>query len=298
MQLAAPIEIELTDIGDILANDDLLDLTVMLADRGHTAELIVIHGTGTTNCKPTVAVEDIVDCLTAQTSVDNICRCAADKAAAVKFALLTIELISALIGKSVLIERVGAIREDQSTRDRAAADEIAHSSRLRILRPAGVGAFLRAGLVAADLTGKDIRVAVVIVCVFIILAQRGLPFTVLIQHGLTSVLCHIIRCNGSLEAVGGDVDIDALEVERGLFEVEVLIIHDGVGLTAGGAADVVHGALLIHLTGRQGSGAGVAVVIAGEVEVDPGCVAGCRQILLIDLAAAGGVGIVGGDVRD
>ena len=298
LQLAAPIEIELTDIGDILANDDLLDLTVMLADRGHTAELIIIHDTGTTNCKPTVAVEDIVDCLTAKTSVDNICRCAADKAAAVKFALLTIELISALIGKSVLIERVGAIREDQSTRDRAAADEIAILSRLRILRPAGICAFLRAGLVSADLTGEHVRLAVVVIGMLIIFAQRGLPLAILVEHGLTSVLCHIIRCNGSLEAVGGDVDIDALEVERGLFEVEVLIIHDGVGLAAGGAADVVHGALFLHLTGRQGSGAGVAVVIAGEVEVDPGCVAGCGQILLIDLAAAGGVGIVGGDVCD
>ena len=197
-----------------------------------------------------------------------------------------------------MIKGICTFREHQNTSHGVSTSKIAHSSRLRILRPAGVGAFLRAGLIAADLTGKDIRVAVVIVCVFIILAQRGLPFTVLIQHGLTSVLCHIIRCNGSLEAVGGDVDIDALEVERGLFEVEVLIIHDGVGLTAGGAADVVHGALLIHLTGRQGSGAGVAVVIAGEVEVNPGCVAGCGQILLIDLAAAGGVGIVGGDMRD
>ena len=197
-----------------------------------------------------------------------------------------------------MIKGICTFREHQNTSHGVSTSKIAHSSRLRILCPAGVGAFLRAGLVSADLTGEHVRLAVVVIGMLIILAQRGLPFTVLIQHGLTSVLRHIIRRNRGMEGVGGDIDIDALEVERGLFEVEVLIIHDGVGLAAGGAADVVHGALFLHLTGRQGSGAGVAVVIAGEVEVDPGCVAGCRQILLIDLAAAGGVGIVGGDMRD
>ena len=265
---------------------------------GSTFRSIVYHIAITADNELTIAVKNIIGRLAAQTCIDQVSSCAANKLTIFKLARFTADNIFALIGKAILIKGICTFREHQNTSHGVSTSKIAHSSRLRILRPAGVGAFLRAGLVAADLTGKDIRVAVVIVCVFIILAQRGLPFTVLIQHGLTSVLCHIIRCNGSLEAVGGDVDIDALEVERGLFEVEVLIIHDGVGLTAGGAADVVHGALLIHLTGRQGSGAGVAVVIAGEVEVDPGCVAGCGQILLIDLAAAGGVGIVGGDVRD
>ena len=265
---------------------------------GSTLRDVVHHIAITADNELTIAVKNIIGCLATQASIDQVSSCAANKLTIFKLARFTADNIFALIGKAILIKGICTFREHQNTSHGVSTSKIAHSSRLHILRPAGVGAFLRAGLVAADLTGKDIRVAVVIVCVFIILAQRGLPLAILVEHGLTSVLCHIIRCNGSLEAVGGDIDIDALEVERGLFEVEVLIIHDGVGLTAGGAADVVHGALLLHLTGRQGSGAGVAVVIAGEVEVDPGCVAGCGQILLIDLAAAGGVGIVGGDMRD
>ena len=265
---------------------------------GSTLRDVVHHIAITADNELTIAVKNIIGRLAAQTCIDQVSSCAANKLTIFKLARFTADNIFALIGKAILIKGICTFREHQNTSHGVSTSKIAHSSRLRILRPAGVGAFLRAGLVSADLTGEHVRLAVVVIGMLIIFAQRGLPLAILVEHGLTSVLCHIIRCNGSLEAVGGDVDIDALEVERGLFEVEVLIIHDGVGLTAGGAADVVHGALLIHLTGRQGSGAGVAVVIAGEVEVDPGCVAGCGQILLIDLAAAGGVGIVGGDMRD
>ena len=261
---------------------------------GSTLRDVVHHIAITADNELTIAVKNIIGCLATQASIDQVSSCAANKLTIFKLARFTADNIFALIGKAILIKGICTFREHQNTSHGVSTSKIAHSSRLRILRPAGVGAFLRAGLVSADLTGEHVRLAVVVIGMLIIFAQRGLPLAILVEHGLTSVLCHIIRCNGSLEAVGGDIDIDALEVERGLFEVEVLIIHDGVGLAAGGAADVVHGALLIHLTGRQGSGAGVAVVIAGEVEVDPGCVAGCRQILLIDLAAAGGVGVVSG----
>ena len=131
----------------------------------------------------------------------------------------------------------------------------------------------------------------------IILAQRGLSLAILVEHGLSSVFRHIICRNGGLEAVGRDVHIDAVEVQRGHVKVEVRIVHDGVGLAAGGAADVVHRAVFVDLTVGQRRRAGVAVVVTGEVEVDPGRVARRGQVLLVDLTAAGGVGVVGGNVR-
>ena len=103
-QFAAPVETELADIGNILADDDLLDFTVVLTDRGHVTEFIVIHGSGASDRKSAVAIENVVNRLTAQTCIDNIRCCAADKTAAFKFTLFAIELICALIGKRILIK--------------------------------------------------------------------------------------------------------------------------------------------------------------------------------------------------
>ena len=148
--------------------------------------------------------------------------------------------------------------------------------------------------VAADVAEKLLGVQVKQVGVLIVLADRHRAPGVLVQNGSGAVGGHVISGNGGLEAVGGNVHIDAVEVQRGHVKVEVRIVHDGIGLAAGGAADVVHRAVFVHLTAGHGCGAGIAVVIAGEIEVDPRRVAGCGQILHVSLTAAGGVGVVSG----
>ena len=131
----------------------------------------------------------------------------------------------------------------------------------------------------------------------IVFTDRHRALGILIEHTDTAVGGHVIGRDGRLIAVGRDVHIDALEVERRDVKVEIGVIHDGIGLAAGGTADVVHRAVFVDLTVGQRRRAGVAVVVTGEVEVDPGRVARRGQVLLVDLTAAGGVGVVGGNVR-
>ena len=150
--------------------------------------------------------------------------------------------------------------------------------------------------VAADVAEKLLGVQVKQVGVLIVLADRHRAPGVLVQNGLGAVGGHVISGNGGLEAVSGNVHIDAVEVQRGHVKVEVRIVHDGVGLAAGGTADVVHRAVFIHLAVDHRRRAGIAVVIAGEVEVDPRRIAGSGQILHIGFAAASGIGVVGGHV--
>ena len=148
--------------------------------------------------------------------------------------------------------------------------------------------------VSADGALQLVSGAVVNIGVLIVLADGGGAAGELIQHRPGAVGGHVIGGDGGLEAVGGDVHIDAVEVQGGHVKVEVGVVHDGIGLAAGGAADVVHRAVFVHLTAGHGGGAGIAVVVAGEVEVDPRRIAGSGQILHIGFAAAGGIGVVGG----
>jgi len=150
--------------------------------------------------------------------------------------------------------------------------------------------------VAADVAEKLLGVQVKQVGVLIVLADRHRAPGVLVQNGLGAVGGHVIGGDSGLEAVGGDIHIDAVEVQGGHVKVEVGIVHDGIGLAAGGAADVVHRAVFIHLAVDHRRRAGIAVVIAGEVEVDPRRIAGSGQILHIGFAAASGIGVVGGHV--
>ena len=131
----------------------------------------------------------------------------------------------------------------------------------------------------------------------IVLTDRDCALGILVEDADGAIGGHVIGSDGRLIAVGRDVHIDALKVERRDVEVEIGVIHDGVGLAAGGAADVVHRAVFVDLTVGQRRRAGIAVVVAGEVEVDSGRVARRGQVLLVDLTAAGGIGVVGGDVR-
>ena len=296
LQLAAPVEVESADGSNILADIKLL-YKLLAGFPGRTFWSIVYHIARAANNELTIAIKDIIGRLTAQSSIDQVSSCAANKLTILKLARLAADNILSLIGQTILIKRICTFCEHQNAGHRFAASKITHSSRLRILRPAGVGAFLCASLVSADLAGEHVRIAVVVIGVLIILAQRGLSLAILVEHGLSSVFRHIICRNGGLEAVGGNVHIDALEVERRDVKVEIGVIHDGIGLAAGGAADVVHRAVFVDLTVGQRRRAGVAVVVTGEVEVDPGRVARRGQVLLVDLTAAGGVGVVGGNVR-
>ena len=107
----------------------------------------------------------------------------------------------------------------------------------------------------------------------IVLTDRDCALGILVEDADGAVGGHVVGRDGRLIAVGRDIHIDALKVERRDVEVEIGVIHDGVGLAAGGAADVVHRAVFVDLTVGQRRRAGVAVVVAGEVEVDPSRVA-------------------------
>ena len=255
---------------------------------------VIHHCTGTVNYQSAVAIQNIIGGLAAQSGVDQVGRRAADKLSVFKHALFPVDHIGALIGQAFLIEGIRSLRKDHNAGNGNTAGEITISAGLFVLRPAGVLTVLCTDRISADLAGKHVRVAVVRIGVLIVLADRHRAPGVLVQNGLGAVGGHVISGNCGLEAVGGNVHIDAVEVQRGHVKVEVRIVHDGVGLAAGGAADVVHRAVSVHLTAGHGGGAGIAVVIAGEIEVDPRRVAGCGQILHISLTAAGGVGVVSG----
>ena len=69
LQLAAPEEVELADVGDILADDHMLDLPVVLTDRSHATGFVIIHSAGSVHDHCSVAVENIDRRLTTQSSI-------------------------------------------------------------------------------------------------------------------------------------------------------------------------------------------------------------------------------------
>ena len=263
---------------------------------GSQSRNVIHHCTETVNYQSAVAIQNIIGGLAAQSGVDQVGRRAADKLSVFKHALFPVDHIGALIGQALLIEGIRSLRKNHNAGNGNTAGEIAISAGLFVLRPAGVLTVLCTDRISADLAGKHVCVAVVRIGVLIVLADRHRAPGVLVQNGSGAVGGHVIGGDSGLEAVGGDVHIDAVEVQGGHVKVKVGIVHDGIGLAAGGAADVVHRAVFVHLTAGHGGGAGIAVVIAGEVEVDAGCIAGCGQILHIGFAAAGGIGVVGGHV--
>ena len=126
----------------------------------------------------------------------------------------------------------------------------------------------------------------------IILANRNIPLGILIQYGSAAILSNVVSSNRRLITVGSYIHIDAVEVQSGLFEVEVRVIHNGVGLATSGTADVIYSAILIYLTGSQGCSTGIAVVICRKIEVNSCSIAGCGEVFDVILTAAGGIGIV------
>ena len=269
----------------------------MLTDRSHATEFIVIHSSAATDDHRSVAVENIDRRLPAQARIDHIRSRTADKLPVFKFTRQAAHLIDALIGKTVAVDRIHFIGQCDRTGNGNAANKVTVSARLQILCPAGVLTILCANRISADLTGELIRIAVIRRGMLIVLTDRDCALGILVEDADGAVGGHVVGRDGRLIAVGRDIHIDALKVERRDVKVEIGVIHDGVGLAAGGAADVVHRAVFVDLTVGQRRRAGVAVVVTGEVEVDPGRVARRGQVLLVDLTAAGGVGVVGGNVR-
>ena len=255
---------------------------------------ILLHGAIAAKLERAVVIQDPLHRNAGETGHFHIGRLGSHIIAVLKQAGLAANCIAAVQRQAVCVEinRDGA---DFCASDHpVSAFKVYAAAGLAVRCPAVV---LRLGCVfgvSADGALQLVSGAVVNIGVLIVLADGGGAPGVLVQNGSGAVGGHVISGNGGLEAVGGNVHIDAVEVQRGHVKVEVRIVHDGVGLAAGGAADVVHRAVFVHLTAGHGGGAGIAVVIAGEIEVDPRRVAGCGQILHVSLTAAGGVGVVSG----
>ena len=285
-----------TDVLDAAPDPNGPDLLNMVDVGTHTIALEVIGPARAIKDHPAILIDDISNVIAKLARIEHIGVGAADVLAGLKEAGFTAEVIIALIGQAGLIKQIELIGKLHITRNRLPGGEehlpaavlISGPSVILqlscILRVAADGAFQFAG-------GPVIHIRVLVVC-----TDGSRALGELIQHRPGAVGGHVIGGDGGLEAVGGDVHIDAVEVQGGHVKVEVGIVHDGIGLAAGGAADVVHRAVFVHLTAGHGGGAGIAVVIAGEVEVDAGCIAGSGQILHIGFAAAGGIGVVGGHV--
>ena len=285
-----------TDVLDAAPDPNGPDLLNIVDVGTHTIALEVIGPARAIKDHPAILIDDISNVIAKLARIEHIGVGAADVLAGLKEAGFTAEVIIALIGQAGLIKQIELIGKLHITRNRLPGGEehlpaavlISGPSVILqlscILHVAADGAFQFAG-------GPVIHIRVLVVC-----TDGSRALGKLIQHRPGAVGSHVIGGDGGLEAVGGDVHIDAVEVQGGHVKVEVGIVHDGIGLAAGGAADVVHRAVFVHLTAGHGGGAGIAVVVAGEVEVDPRRIAGSGQILHIGFAAAGGIGVVGGHV--
>ena len=258
---------------------------------------ILLHGAIAAKLERAVVIQDPLHRNAGETGHFHIGRLRSHIIAVLKQAGLAANCIAAVQRQAVCVEinRDGA---DFCASDHpVSAFKVYAAAGLAVRCPAVV---LRLGCVfgvSADGALQLVSGAVVNIGVLIVLADGGGAAGELIQHRPGAVGGHVIGRDGRLIAVGRDVHIDAVEVQGGHVKVEVGIVHNGIGLATGGAADVVHRAVFVDLTVGQRRRAGVAVVVTGEVEVDPGRVARRGQVLLVDLTAAGGVGVVGGNVR-
>ena len=289
-------EAELANVGDVLADDKLTNLGAMLTNRCNTAVFVVVYGTGAAYCHGAIAVENVACGLSAESCIDKIRSRTAHEATVFKLALFAGELISTLKDQTVLIKGVNSLGKNQSASNGGTADEVAVSAGLGVLCPAGEGAFLGTHLVSADLAGDYVGFAVIHIGMLIVFAERNSALGVLIKHSNAAVGGYVVCGDGCLIAVCVKVNENTAEINCCCFKIEVRVINYCVGLAAGGAADIIDGTVFIDLTVNHGSGTGIAVVVAGKVEVDACCVTGCGQILYISLAAAGGVSVVGGNV--
>ena len=287
---------QIADGSDIRSDFNAAEVGPIGRPRCNALSGILLHGAIAAKLERAVVIQDPLHRNAGETGHFHIGRLGSHIIAVLKQAGLAANCIAAVQRQAVCVEinRDGA---DFCASDHpVSAFKVYAAAGLAVRCPAVV---LRLGCVfgvSADGALQLVSGAVVNIGVLIVPADGGGAAGELIQHRPGAVGGHVIGGDGGLEAVGGDVHIDAVEVQGGHVKVEVGIVHDGIGLAAGGAADVVHRAVFVHLTAGHRRRAGVAVVIAGEVEVDAGCIAGSGQILHIGFAAAGGIGVVGGHV--
>ena len=287
---------QIADGSDIRSDFNAAEVGPIGRPRCNALSGILLHGAIAAKLERAVVIQDPLHRNAGETGHFHIGRLGSHIIAVLKQAGLAANCIAAVQRQAVCVEinRDGA---DFCASDHpVSAFKVYAAAGLAVRCPAVV---LRLGCVfgvSADGALQLVSGAVVNIGVLIVLADGGGAAGELIQHRPGAVGGHVIGGDGGLEAVGGDVHIDAVEVQGGHVKVEVGVVHDGIGLAAGGAADVVHRAVFVHLTAGHRRRAGVAVVIAGEVEVDAGCIAGSGQILHIGFAAAGGIGVVGGHV--
>ena len=269
----------------------------MLTDRSHATEFIVIHSSAATDDHCSVAVENIDRRLPAQARIDHIRSRTADKLPVFKFTRQAAHLIDALIGKAVAVDRIHFIGQRDCTGNGNAANKVTVSARLQILCPARIQALLCSDAITAGLASEQIRVAVIHICVLVIFADGYVAFGILIKHTDTAVGRHIVSSDRRLITVGANVHIDTAEINRCSFKMEFGVVDDRIRFSAGRTADIVNRSVRIHLTVDHGSSARITMIVASEVEVDAGSITRSRQVLDIRLSAAGGVGVVGGNVR-
>ena len=269
----------------------------MLTDRSHATEFIVIHSSAATDDHCSVAVENIDRRLPTQARIDHIRSRTADKLPVFKFTRQAAHLIDALIGKAVAVDRIHFIGQRDRAGNGNAANKVTVSARLQILCPARIQALLCSDAITAGLASEHIRFAVIHICVLVIFADGHVAFGILIKHTDTAVGRHIVSSDRRLITVGANVHIDTAEINRCSFKMEFGVVDDRIRFSAGRTADIVNRSVRIHLTVDHGSSARITMIVAGKVEVDPGSIARSRQVLDIRLSAAGGVGVVGGNVR-
>ena len=95
-----------------------------------------------------------------------------------------------------------------------------------------------------------------------------------IQLNRSAVGAHTVSGNGQAVLVRLDSQEQRIILLRNKREVERRVVHGSVvqvpALLAQVAADVVHGAVLVHLTARHRLRAGVGMVVTGEDNINPG----------------------------
>ena len=162
-----PEEVELTDRADVLTDYDFLDLQLVCFPNGALGD-VVNHSAAAADDKRAIFIQNIAGSVAAETGLKHICCGAADKETLIKLALLTAELIDALICKTVHVEGIGNVVEDMNAAYIAAACEVARSAGLEVGCPAGILDILGLFAVGADLTDKLVGLGVIIVVMLIL----------------------------------------------------------------------------------------------------------------------------------
>ena len=289
------IECMISNCSNIFTKFDGLYILAICSPRDLAIATIVIHRAFAAEDDTPIIMKSKVYRFASPASSHNTFISTACKLSPAKCTIYAAKRIYAFGAKAIVIEIVGVVTNTQGIRGELSARAVDNTSGFCIRCPAAVHFAGCCCLIRACRAGQSICCAVVHIGVFVVIA---IVYALLvgIQYSLVAICINVICGNNDLVLVCRHVHIHALEIEGSNFKIEVGVVHDGIRLAAGGTADVVHGAVLAHLTVGHGSGAGIAVIVAGEIEVDTGRVTSRGNVLLVDLTAAGGVGVIGRDM--